>query len=81
LAALFATLIIVVILDASRIWIKAIRAREPLPTTEVEYVESKLYVPAGLFPTAEEKAVLAGADGGASRFDRERETTQTGAGP
>ena len=31
LAALFAVLIIVVILDASRIWIKAIRAREPLP--------------------------------------------------
>src|SRR5919107_1680524 len=34
LAALFAILIIVVILDASRIWFKAIRAREPLPVTE-----------------------------------------------
>ena len=35
LAALFAVLIIVVILDASRVWVKAIRAREPLPDTEV----------------------------------------------
>ena len=35
LAALFAILIIIVILDAARIWFKAIRAREPLPTTEV----------------------------------------------
>ncbi len=49
LAALFAVLIIIVILDASRIWVKAIRARKPLPTTEVEFVESKLVAPSGLF--------------------------------
>jgi carbon starvation protein len=61
LSVLFAVLIIIVILDASRIWLKAIRAREPLPTTEVEYVESKLWAPSGLIPTAEERAVLAGA--------------------
>ena len=40
-------MIIIVILDASRVWFKAIRAREPLPTTEAPYVESKLYAPAG----------------------------------
>ena len=83
LAALFAAMIIVVILDASRVWFKAIRAREPLPTTEVPYVESKLFAPSGLIATAEERAVLAGAGGGQARFERsgEREPTRTGAEP
>ena len=52
------------ILDASRIWVKAIRAREPLPTTETPFEPSRIVAPAGLFPTAEERAALAGADGG-----------------
>jgi len=85
LAALFAVLIIVVILDASRVWVKAIRAREPLPTTETEYVPSRIIAPAGLFPTAEERALLAGAGGGTARtgdgrFSRagDREATRTG---
>jgi carbon starvation protein len=80
LAALFAVLIIVVILDASRIWVRAIRARG-LPTTEVPFSPSRLVAPAGLFPTAEERAVLAAAgDGGpAGRFDRE--PTRTGGEP
>jgi carbon starvation protein len=66
LAALFAILIVVVIVDAMRIWVRAIRARRPLPSTEAPYVESKLVAPAGLIPTAEERAVMAGAgaDGG-----------------
>jgi carbon starvation protein len=82
LAALFAAMIIIVILDASRIWFKAIRAREPLPSTEAPYVESKLFAPSGLIPTAEERAVLAGAGGGQARFAREdREPTRTGAEP
>jgi carbon starvation protein len=55
LAALFAVMIIIVIADAARVWIKAIRARGPLPTTEVPFVESKLDAPAGLIPTAEER--------------------------
>jgi carbon starvation protein len=71
LAALFATMIIVVILDASRIWFKAIRARQPLPSTEAEYVESRILAPAGLFSTAEERAVFAGANGGQARLERE----------
>jgi carbon starvation protein len=43
--------------------VRAIRVRRPLPTTEVPFVESKLLAPAGLFPTAEERAVLAGVNG------------------
>jgi carbon starvation protein len=75
-------MIMVVILDVSRVWFKAIRAREPLPSTEAEYVESRIVAPAGLFPTAEERAVLAGANGGQSRFAREeREPTRTDGEP
>jgi carbon starvation protein len=81
LAALFATMIIVVILDASRIWFKAIRAREPLPTTEEPFEESRIFAPAGLFPTAEERLALAGANGGSVAAGRERAPTGTGGGP
>ena len=58
------------ILDASRIWIKAIRARGPLPTTETEYVESKIFAPAGLFPTAAEREAM----------ERERPLERVGGG-
>lgn len=78
LAALFAVLIIVVIVDASRIWVKAIRARRPLPTTETEFVPSRLVAPAGLFPTAAERALMAGSGNGAGAA---RETVGTGGGP
>lgn len=61
LAALFAILIIVVIVDAARVWIKAIRAQEPLPDTEAPFEESKLYAPAGLIATREEKEAMARA--------------------
>jgi carbon starvation protein len=82
LAALFAAMIIIVILDASRVWFKAIRAREPLPSTEAEYVESRIVAPSGLFWTPDERAVLAGADGGEARFARdERAPTRTGGEP
>jgi carbon starvation protein len=54
LAALFAILIIIVILDAARISIKAIRSRELLPTTEVPAQESHLVAPSGLFTRSEE---------------------------
>ena len=77
LAALFAAMIIIVILDASRVWFKAIRAREPLPSTEAPSTSSRsILAPAGLFPTAEERAVFAGANGGQTRFEHdEREPT------
>ncbi|WP_043625038.1 carbon starvation CstA family protein [Nonomuraea candida] len=64
LAALFAILIIVVILDAARVWIKAIRSREPLPDTEAPFVESKLHAPAGLIATREEKELMARTSSG-----------------
>ena len=54
LAAFFAVLIIVVILDATRISIKAIRSRELLPNTEVPAEESQLRAPSGLFTRDEE---------------------------
>jgi carbon starvation protein len=52
LAAFFAILIIIVIADATRICIKAIRSKELLPTTEVPATESHLVAPSGLFETA-----------------------------
>jgi carbon starvation protein len=74
LAALFAVLIIVVILDASRVWLKAIRAREPLPDTEVPAEPARIVAPAGLFWTDEDRALLAEVGGnGDGRFTRDRE--------
>ena len=55
LAAFFAILIIVVIADAARICLKAVRSHELLPGTEVPAEESRLFAPAGLFPTAAER--------------------------
>ena len=56
LAAFFALMIIIVILDAARVWTKAVRARELLPTTEVPPEPSVLWAPSGLIPTAAERA-------------------------
>jgi carbon starvation protein len=90
LAALFAVMIIVVIVDAARIWFKVIAGRQPLETTETPFEPSRLIAPAGLFPTAEEKAALATvgagngdaayAEGDDDRFGR-REHTTSGGGP
>ncbi|RVX46922.1 carbon starvation protein [Nonomuraea polychroma] len=63
LAALFALMIIIVILDAARVWVKAIRTREPLPTTEAPFEESKLLAPSGLIPTREEREMMAKTPG------------------
>ena len=85
LAALFAVLIIIVIADASRIWVRAIRARKPLPDTETPFVESAITAPSGLFWSEEDRALLAGAGGGdvaaGSRFGREERTHQRTGGP
>ncbi|MEV4158658.1 carbon starvation CstA family protein [Nonomuraea dietziae] len=64
LAALFAILIIIVILDAIRVWVKAIRAKEPLPDTEAPFEESRILAPAGLIATREERRQMAAAEGG-----------------
>ncbi len=52
LAALFAVLIVVVVVDAARIWVKAIRSSEPLPDTEAPFVESEMETPSGFFDRA-----------------------------
>jgi carbon starvation protein len=81
LAALFAALIIVVLLDAARVWISAIRSREPLRSSEAPFEESRIIAPAGLFWTPEERelvgsGVSAGAGSvrmGEGRFSRTAE--------
>ena len=77
LAALFALLVIVVIVDAARVWVKAIRAGKPLPSTEAEFVESRIVAPAGLIPTAEEREALAAAG---ANGDQRREPVGSGRG-
>jgi carbon starvation protein len=76
LAALFAVLIVIVILDAARIWVRVIRSGRPAPTTETPFVPSRIVAPAGLFPTADERLAPAGAAPG--RFTREDERERTG---
>jgi carbon starvation protein len=76
LAALFAVLIVIVIADAARIWVRVLRSRRPAPTTETPFVQSQIIAPAGLIPTAEER--LAPAGGVPGRFTREEERTRTG---
>jgi carbon starvation protein len=66
LAAVFALLVVAVIVDAMRVWVKALRSREPLPLTEAPYEESTLFAPSGLIPTPEEKAEMAGPKPGSS---------------
>ena len=65
LSVLFAVLIIIVIADAVRVWIAAIRRGEPLPSTEAPFVQSKIVAPSGLFPTREERRMMAEATAGA----------------
>ena len=77
LAALFAVLIIVVIADAARIWVRVISSRKPVPTTETPFVPSQIAAPAGLFPSADDAFAPAGA-GGPGRFTREAERERTG---
>ncbi|HLZ36227.1 MAG TPA: carbon starvation CstA family protein [Mycobacteriales bacterium] len=69
LAALFAVLIVIVILDALRVWLRVLRTG-PEPTTETPFVPSRLVAPAGLFPTRQERELerelaLVGRGGGA----------------
>ncbi len=49
LSALFAILIIIVILDAARVCVKALRSSTLLPSTEVPAAESHIRAPSGLF--------------------------------
>ena len=67
LAAFFALLIIVVIARrGAGLASRRSGPREPLPTTETPFVESKLVAPAGLFPTARSAGWGRGRRGGAA---------------
>ncbi|MGW4840626.1 carbon starvation CstA family protein [Streptomyces globisporus] len=77
LSALFALLIIVVLVDAGRVCYKAIRAPESVKLHEAPYVESKLVAPASLFATKEEKAELVAAGVGPEGGIR-KEPAETG---
>jgi carbon starvation protein len=83
LAALFAVMIIVVILDSMRVWLKALRAGGHLPTFEAPHVASRLAEPAGLIVTDEDRAVMASLGAGDTRFRREEQAAPatTGGGP
>ena len=55
LTALFASLIVIILVDAIRVWIAALSGRPLSSGSEDPYVESKLWAPAGLIPTKQER--------------------------
>ncbi|MBT2406725.1 MULTISPECIES: carbon starvation CstA family protein [unclassified Streptomyces] len=69
LSALFAILIIIVLLDAARTCFKAISSPESVKLSETPWTKSKIIAPAGLIATADERAELAaaGLDSGGGR--------------
>jgi len=73
LAAVFAILIVVVLVDAMRVWVRTIRSQRAPATTEVEFVESQLFAPIGLIPTAEDRERQ-------REWERRRESELVGAG-
>jgi carbon starvation protein len=58
LQSFFALLVLVVVVHAAVVIVRAIRAGG-LPTTEEPFVQSRIVEPAGLIPTAEEKRAMA----------------------
>ena len=61
LAAFFALLVVIVIADAARVWIRALRSPAPLPTTEAPHTESLITAPSGLLGgVGEDRRELAG---------------------
>ncbi|MFJ9791311.1 carbon starvation CstA family protein [Streptomyces globosus] len=61
LSALFALLILIVLLDALRTCVKTVRNPASATLSEVPWTESKIVAPAGLIATREERAELAAA--------------------
>ncbi|WP_037639751.1 carbon starvation CstA family protein [Streptomyces bicolor] len=55
LSAVLALLIVVVIVDATRVCVRHVRRPALSTLSEAPYVESRITAPAGLFPTKEEK--------------------------
>ena len=58
LTALFAGLIVIVLVDAMRVWVAALSGRPVSSGSEDPYVESKLWAPSGLIPTREERQIM-----------------------
>jgi carbon starvation protein len=56
LSVLFAVLIIVVIVDAARVWAQVLLGRREPVLAEAPAEPSRLWAPSGLFPTAEDRA-------------------------
>ncbi|MGH3614402.1 MAG: carbon starvation CstA family protein, partial [Pseudonocardia sp.] len=68
LTALFAGLIVIILVDSVRVWVAALRGRPLSRGSEDPYVRSTLWAPAGLIPTRGEREImrereLAGAGG------------------
>jgi carbon starvation protein len=64
LAAVFALLVVAVIVDAARIWIRAIRRPDEVAIIEAPAEPSRIFAPAGLIPTAEEREQMARSGAG-----------------
>nr|WP_206323560.1 carbon starvation CstA family protein [Streptomyces sp. HNM0574] len=77
LSILFALLVVLVLADAARVCVRAVRDPESARLREVPHTASQLTAPAGLFATKEEKAELAlaaaGPEDGKPRADGEAE--------
>ncbi|WP_116946984.1 carbon starvation CstA family protein [Jiangella endophytica] len=67
LAAFFALLVVVIIADATRVCIKALRNPSAVTSTEAPHVRSNLVAPSGLIPTRAERELMAAA----ARGDRD----------
>jgi carbon starvation protein len=59
LAAVFALLVVAVLVDAVRVWIRAIRRPDQVTISEAPAEPSRIWAPAGLLPTPEERAQMA----------------------
>ncbi|MBA0051508.1 carbon starvation protein A [Streptomyces sp. AJS327] len=64
LAALFAVLVVVILIDCARTCVRAIRDPEGTRLMEAPYQKSTVVEPAGLIPTREEKQEMAAAKAG-----------------
>jgi carbon starvation protein len=64
LAAVFALLVVAVIADAARIWIRAVRRPDEVAIIEAPAEPSRIFAPAGLIPTAEEREQMARSGAG-----------------
>ena len=70
LAAFFALMVIVVLVNAAVVCVRAVRSGGVTASAEAPFVESKLVAPAGLIPTAAERRELAAADRAAAEVFR-----------